>query len=168
MAKANKLTESAKKKLINAANVIKSFTTIETNAISSSSSKAIILPLVSVTYPTNHNNTNLSISLVIKTVGVGGNTNVSIHETGIPDIDIHPLKKGSFDNFVLGKDNALDRKFIRIVSTLSATSLTPVPADLKITITIEGGMQTKVVENYPAKYINVGDAFILETNIFFY
>lgn len=124
---------------------------------------------ISDTYRIKNNGEQLTFNLIYKTEGVGAVSDGVLESINPPSVkQIVTKEKDSIINKLIAVDTEANRKFLNIKSLITATNLTPVPADFKAEFSISGGEEVKEFPVPEASFKEVGDQIILDISIFFF
>ncbi len=168
MGTVNNLTKATKMKLMKAATAIQDFSG---TTLTKDKTDSPLLAILNVTdsYRLLNNKSDITFTLKFLNVGVGATTNAVLADA-LTDKEISIVKdeRDSLINHAIKKDNIVNRKFLNLRTTITATELTTLPAALKVEFTIFGGIQDKTYEIPKASFKNKGESIIIDISIFFF
>ncbi|MEO6685204.1 MAG: hypothetical protein ABIN24_04535 [Dyadobacter sp.] len=157
--KKNVKTKANKLRLANAVQILKGFTT----GLNSDD-------VISFTdlYQVNNSSSPITFTLQFNNIGVGATTDAVLHDVHSGDVIKADKARDSLINIPVDTNKNVDGKFLNIKSEVTATSLTPVPDDLKVAFSISGGTENKNFILPDAKFESSGNSIFIDISIFFF
>ncbi|HET9057979.1 MAG TPA: hypothetical protein VFN30_14120 [Chitinophagaceae bacterium] len=160
MAKKKKgITKANKTKLVKSVTALKDFVTKDSS-----------LGGVTITnlYQVNNSANQVTFDLDFRNFGVSAVTKAELHDVNGTDVQLLNDVPGSLSNIPVGSNTLIDGKFLNIKSIVTASSQTPVPQNLNVSFSIDGGATTQAYPMPPAAFNNTGDSIVIDISIFFF
>ncbi|HVS94201.1 MAG TPA: hypothetical protein VHE59_19325 [Mucilaginibacter sp.] len=128
------------------------------NAVSTSDSQLSL----TTSYQVDGSNNDVQISLVFGPVGVAATSQIKLDDNVLAAAQV-----GSVNNFSIGANQAISGKFLTIYSIVTVTNATPVPANLTVDFSINGGVNSY---SHSLSYTenNAGGSALFLIDIFLY
>lgn len=153
------MTKAKKLRLLKALTTLKTFSAGEAKGNTVS---------VTDTCQVNNSAGPITFTLEFNNIGSAATTDAVLHDVTGTDTTLANNAKDSLFDVAVASNATADGKFLNIKSLVTATSETHVPANLDAQLTINGGVNQKVIPLNSARFEASGDTIIIDISIFFF
>ena len=113
-------------------------------------------------YAVNDEDSPVTFTFSFNNIGLAVTTDILLDNVVVKEKITESIR-----DFAIGSDKTVANKFLKLFSSAAATSITSVPAELKVDLVISGGVATK---SYPLSSFTLneaGDTVNIDISIFF-